>query len=212
MPGRDAEGLGGSGEAVRIAVLASGRGSNFRAVLEKIESGDLRNACIAAVISNNSRAGALSLAREKSIPAYHISSYTHPDPGEYEEALLEILIAQEIQLILLAGYMKLLPRSVIRAFPNRILNIHPALLPRHGGKGMYGIRVHRAVLEAGEKETGVTIHIVNERYDEGPIVARRKVAVRDDDTPESLAARVLEVEHELYWRTVDHLVNGTPVS
>jgi phosphoribosylglycinamide formyltransferase-1 len=195
-----------------IAVFASGRGSNFRAVLQKTESAELKNARVAVVISNNSRSGSLALAQEKHIPAYHISSHTHPVPEEYEKALLAILKSHEVGLILLAGYMKLLPSSIIRSFPERILNIHPALLPRHGGKGMYGVRVHQAVIDAGEKETGVTVHIVNEHYDEGPIVAQRRLPVRADDTAESLAARVLEVEHDLYWRAVDHLLNGTPVS
>jgi phosphoribosylglycinamide formyltransferase-1 len=196
----------------RVAVFASGRGSNFSAILHRIESGDVKNAHIAAVISNNGSSGALELARKRGIPAFHVSSRTHPDPRDREEALLAILRSRRIGLILLAGYMKLLPRSVIQAYPRRILNIHPALLPRFGGKGMYGIRVHESVIRSGVRETGVTVHHVDERYDEGPIVAQIRVPVRPEDTPESLAARVLEVEHDFYWRAVDHLINGTPLS
>jgi len=203
--------MNGKTGTTNIAVFASGRGSNFRAVLGRIESGDLKNACVAAVVSNNSASGALELARSREIDAFHISSRTHPDPGDREQALLRVLRSHDIDLILLAGYMKLLPRSMIKAYSRRILNIHPALLPRFGGKGMYGIKVHESVISSGVEETGVTIHYVDERYDEGPIIAQRRIPVRQNDTPESLAARVLEVEHDFYWHVIDHVINGTPL-
>jgi phosphoribosylglycinamide formyltransferase-1 len=192
----------------RIAAFASGRGSNLEAILNNIQKGNLRNARIVLVISNNSKSGSMELAQRRGIETVHLSSKTHPDPTEYKETLLKYLTSRDIELILLAGYMKLLPLAVVRAFPNRILNIHPALLPRHGGKGMYGLAVHGSVIEAGEKESGVTIHYVNERYDEGAVIQQRKVPVLPDDTPESLAARVLEVEHDLYWRVVDSIINS----
>ncbi|HUV06614.1 MAG TPA: phosphoribosylglycinamide formyltransferase [Spirochaetia bacterium] len=192
----------------RIAVFASGRGSNLEAIIERIEREDLRNARIVLVISNNSRAGALDLARNRGIEAVHISTKTHPVETDYENSLHELLRRHRVDLVLLAGYMKLLPPSLIRAYPKRILNIHPALLPKFGGKGMYGIKVHTAVLKAGEKETGVTIHFVNERYDEGAVIDQAHVPVLDGDTPESLASRVLEVEHGLYWKVIDAVING----
>ena len=193
---------------IKIAVFASGRGSNFKAILEKIESGAIRNARVAVVLSNNSKSGALQLAIDHGIETMHISSVTHPDPTEYEQRMLDILGERRIGLILLAGYMKLLPPLVVRRFHHRILNIHPALLPRHGGEGMYGLSVHKAVIESGDRETGVTIHYVNERYDEGAIIRQQKVPVLSGDTPENLAARVLEVEHDLYWRVVDSVVQS----
>jgi len=186
----------------RIAVFASGRGSNLEALLESIDRGDLTGARIVLVISNNSASGALETARKRSIATAHISSRTHPERGCYEHALLDRLEGAGIDLILLAGYMKMFPACVVRAYHGRILNIHPALLPRHGGAGMYGLNVHRAVLDSGDRQSGATVHLVNERYDEGRIVLQRRVPVLPDDTPERLAARVLEVEHDLYWRAV----------
>ena len=193
---------------IRIAAFASGRGSNLNAILTKIESGALRNAKIVLVVSNNSNSGALALARRYEIEAVHLSGIAYPSPAEYERAMIELLTECRIQLILLAGYMKLLPGEVVRSFPERILNIHPALLPRHGGKGMYGLNVHKSVIESGDTESGVTIHYVNEKYDEGSIIRQQKVPVLRDDTPESLAARVLEVEHDLYWRVVDSVIGS----
>ncbi len=126
----------------------------------------------------------------------------------YAQELLHRLAARDVDLICLAGYMKKVPDEVIRAYHNRVLNIHPALLPKFGGKGMYGIHVHEAVLAAGEKETGVSIHLVDEVYDNGRIVAQRRVPVHPDDTPESLQQRVLEIEHQLYPETVAKIASG----
>jgi len=193
---------------IRIAAFASGRGSNLNAILTKIESGALRNAKIVLVVSNNSNSGALALARRHEIEAVHLSAIAYPNPAEYERVMIELLTDCRIQLILLAGYMKLLPAEVVRRFPERILNIHPALLPRHGGKGMYGLNVHKSVIESGDTESGVTIHYVNEKYDDGSIIRQQKVPVLHDDTPERLAARVLEVEHDLYWRVVDSVIGS----
>jgi phosphoribosylglycinamide formyltransferase-1 len=192
---------------MKLAVFVSGRGSNLKAILDKIESGELKNAEIELVISNNSDAGSLVLAEQHRITALHLSARQYPSQEAYEQALLELLRQHGIELILLAGYMKLLPANVVAAYHNRILNIHPALLPRFGGKGMYGINVHKAVLAAGEKESGATVHYVNEVYDEGQILAQQKVPVYSDDTPETLAARVLRAEHDLYWRVVDIVIN-----
>ncbi|MFH1759778.1 MAG: phosphoribosylglycinamide formyltransferase [bacterium] len=194
---------------MNIAVFASGGGSNFRAILDKIKSGDLKNAEIRAVISNNSKAGALEIARKSNIPAIHMSGKTHPETKRYEKEMLELLEQYNIELILMAGYMKLLPSAVISRYSKKVLNIHPALLPRFGGKNMYGMNVHKAVLESGEKWSGPTVHYANEKYDEGTIIRQAKVPVLNGDTPEILGARVLKAEHDLYWRVIDEMVNGS---
>ena len=190
-----------------IAAFASGQGSNLEAIMKKIESGAITGARISVVVSNNSRSSALDLARRRGIEVRHISSATHPNNDTYAEAILESLRIHNISLVVLAGYMKKLPESVVREYSGRILNIHPALLPRFGGKGMYGAAVHRAVLESGEKETGVTVHYVDEGYDTGPVIRQQRVPVMPGDTPEILASRVLEVEHDLYWRAINDMVN-----
>ena len=191
----------------KLAVFASGTGSNFEAILTRIETGDLKSVVVALLISNNSRCGAMAMARKHGVRAVHVSSTTNSNPVEYEKALLALLRGERIDLIALAGYMKLLPADLVRAFARRIINIHPALLPRFGGTGMHGLNVHRAVLAAQAEKTGVTVHYVNESYDQGAVISQRDVPVLKDDTPEVLAARVLEVEHDLYWRVIDSIVN-----
>ncbi len=184
-----------------IAVFASGRGSNFEALLRKITE-DKIPARIAAVISNNGDAGALQTARGNNIPAYHIERGNFETGTEFADALDEVFDRHHINFVVLAGYIRKVPPRVLRRFSNRMLNIHPALLPKYGGKGMYGSRVHEAVLESGDKVSGATIHIVDEEYDRGPIVLQREVPVLPNDTPELLAARVLEVEHRIYAEAV----------
>ncbi len=186
---------------MNIAVFASGRGSNLMAILNAIKKNVLK-AKISVVISNNSNAGALEIARANGIDALHISRKQFSSDEEYVKKILDELKSRNIQLIVLAGYMKKIPPEVIKEYPNRILNIHPALLPAFGGQGMYGLNVHKAVIESGVKITGVTVHIVDEEYDHGPIVMQRAVEVKDDDTPETLAQRVLEVEHEVYPQAI----------
>jgi formyltetrahydrofolate-dependent phosphoribosylglycinamide formyltransferase len=182
---------------MNIAVFASGRGSNFQAILKAIDDGRLP-ARVTLLVSNNSNAGALELARSRNIPAIHINQKQYSSEDLYGEQLLELLTRYGVELIALAGYMKRVPGKVINRFRNRILNIHPALLPAFGGVGMYGIHVHEAVLASGAKITGATVHIVDEEYDKGPIVMQKTVDVLSGDTPETLAARVLPVEHEIY--------------
>ena len=182
---------------MNIAVFASGRGSNFQAILKAIDDGRLP-ARVSLLISNNSNAGALEIARSQKIPAIHLSQKQFSSDIAYEERLLELLKQHSVELIALAGYMKRVPARVIERYRNRILNIHPALLPAFGGPGMYGIHVHEAVLAAGVKASGATVHIVDEEYDKGPIVMQKTVEVLSGDTPETLAARVLPVEHEIY--------------
>jgi phosphoribosylglycinamide formyltransferase-1 len=182
---------------LNVGLFASGGGSNLQSIIDQSQAGNL-DAVVSVVISNNSKSGALERARNHNIAGYHISGKTHPDPKAYVAAIQEALSKHEVKLIALAGYMKLLPPEVIREYANRIVNIHPALLPSFGGKGMYGHHVHEAVLASGCKVSGVTVHIVNEQYDEGPIVAQRCVKIAEGDTPETLAARVLIEEHRIY--------------
>ena len=186
---------------INLAVLASGGGSNLQAIIDNIEAGRL-NAQIKAVISNNSKAFCLERAKKHSIPAIHLSHKMFDTPDEFDAKFLSILKENEVDLIVLAGYMKMLSPEVVRTYKNKILNIHPALLPHFGGKGMYGIHVHEAVLNSGMKVSGVTVHIVDEIYDHGAIILQRCVPVEDDDTPESLAERVLKVEHQLYSQAI----------
>ena len=181
---------------LKIGVFASGGGTNLQSLIDACKEGALKGE-VTAVISNNSKSYALVRASDANIPGYHLSGKTHPDKREFAEYMLEILRENEVNLIVLAGYMKLLPPEVIQRFRNRIINIHPALLPKYGGKGMYGQNVHKAVIEAGEKMSGATVHLVDEIYDHGVILIQRTVPVMPDDTPESLAARVLQIEHQI---------------
>ena len=188
---------------INIAVFASGRGSNFRAVHKFLSSVEKPPACISICISNNPKPGAFEYAQAQSIPHQRLSPKMFPDaPEEYDRELQSLLASHKIDLILLAGYMRKLPPGVVEGYRGKILNVHPALLPKFGGKGMYGMNVHRAVIEAGELESGATVHIVDEEYDTGAIIAQQRIAIHPDETPESLAERVLSVEHELYPRVV----------
>jgi len=183
---------------LRIGVLASGGGTDTQAIIDACEAG-LIEGDVVVVVSNNSRAGVLERARRHGIPAHHLSSYHYSDDADLDRAFVELLRGCDVNLVALAGYMKKRGPAFLAAFPNRILNIHPALLPGlHGGEGKYGIRVHESVLAAGDEVTGVSIHLVDEEYDRGPVVARREVPVLPDDTPASLQQRVLAVEHEFY--------------
>lgn len=185
-------------ERLNIAVFASGRGSNFLTILKAIKNGQIQNTEIVVVISNNVYAGALSIARENSIPAVHLSREQFESSEIFNEVLLSTLHKYDVNFIALAGYLKKIDPIVIRSFRNRIINIHPALLPKFGGSGMYGIRVHEAVIKSGAKRSGATVHIVDEEYDHGLIVLQRAIDVSPEDTPQSLDAKVLKIEHELY--------------
>ncbi|HEY9189024.1 MAG TPA: phosphoribosylglycinamide formyltransferase [Ignavibacteria bacterium] len=179
-----------------IGVFGSGRGSNFKSVLDKIKEGYLESE-IKVVISNNSNAGILEIARLNNIPSYHISIKQFNSENEFNQKILDVLEKHSVDFILLAGYMKKIDSNIVNKYKNRILNIHPALIPSFCGQGMYGLNVHKAVLDYGCKITGVTVHLVNEEYDNGPIVLQKPVEVNDDDTPEELADRVLKEEHKL---------------
>ena len=182
----------------RLAVLASGRGSNLQAIIEHFDSlARERVATVALVASNRADSPALLLAETASIEIAHFNA---SDDGS---ELLALLHKFRIDLVVLAGYLKRIPPKVIREYAGRIMNIHPALLPAFGGEGMYGARVHEAVIASGAEETGVTVHLVDDDYDRGAIIAQWRVPVDKSDTADSLAARVLNVEHVVYPRAVE---------
>jgi phosphoribosylglycinamide formyltransferase-1 len=179
---------------MRVAVAISGGGSNLQALLDALGPG--APAQVALVISSSATAGGIERARSRKVPTHILTD--HRSPAEW----LAQLQQHRIDLIVLAGYLKLVPPGVISSFRGRILNIHPALLPAFGGAGMYGKRVHEAVLASGVKESGCTVHLVDEEYDRGEILAQARVPVLPGDTAESLAARVLAAEHQLLPKIV----------
>ena len=190
--------------AVRVAVLASGGGTNLQALLDALTNSPL--ARVARVITNRPDAGAVRRARQSGVATTVLR-----DPTDTAELLAALDATPGAELVVLAGYLRLVPPAVVARFRWRMINIHPALLPAHGGPGMYGRRVHEAVLASGAAESGATVHYVDEQYDRGPIIAQARVPVRPGDTPESLAARVLEAEHELLPRVVLELARrGLP--
>lgn len=180
----------------RIVVLASGSGSNFQAILNAIDRGEI-DAEVVRLIASRPSIGAIEKASIANIPSSVIQKNQFDGSESFENALLNELSSANPDLVVLAGYLVQIPVSVIRAFENKIINIHPSLLPDFGGKGYYGNNVHEAVLKAGKRESGCTVHLVTENYDEGPILAQSKVPVLPSDTPDSLASRVLSEEHKL---------------
>ncbi len=195
---------------MRLAVLASHEGTTLQSVIDACEAGDL-HAEVCLVISNNSTSGALRRAAEQNIPTAHISGKTHPDEGE-DAAMERTLCAHEADYVLLLGYMKKLGTGVIQRFQGRIINTHPALLPKFGGQGFFGRKVHEAVLDAGETVTGATIHLVELDYDTGPTLAQVKVPVRQRDSVTELERRVKAAEQKLLINTLSELANQAKVS
>jgi phosphoribosylglycinamide formyltransferase-1 len=190
-----------------LGLLASHRGSNVRAVVEACRDGRL-DARPGVVISNNANSGVLEFAAASGIPSCRIGGPAFADDASRDAAILQELQRRGVELVLLLGYMKLLGPQTTAAYRGRILNTHPALLPHHGGQGMYGDRVHAAVLAAGERETGVTVHLVDEQYDHGEIVAQCRVRVEPGDSVESLSVRVLEREHAFLIETLQAIASG----
>lgn len=189
----------------RIAVLASGAGTNLQAILDYLGGrGDSRGGDVVLVASDRRDAGALDRARRANIPAAVLWSPRSTDGYN----LMALLAEHRVDFIALAGYLRLLPKEVIAEFPSRVVNVHPALLPAFGGAGMYGDRVHRAVLLSGARVSGATVHYVDEEYDRGAILAQWPVPVLADDSVQSLSSRVLKVEHVLYPRVVDAVASG----
>ena len=192
---------------MNIAVFASHGGSDLQAIIDGCKNNQI-NAKVAVVISNNGDSMALERARNEGIERYHLSTKTEGTEELLAEKILDVLGKYKIDMIFLAGYMRLLHEPILKKYHNRVFNIHPALLPKYGGKGMYGINVHKAVIQASENETGITIHRVNVEYDSGEIVAQTKVPVLKDDTPETLGARVLEREHTFLVEVIADIVEG----
>lgn len=186
---------------MKLGVLASGEGSTLQAVLDASNRGDI-DASVRLVISNNSNAGALERAAQCGIKTLHISSATHTDESARDQAITQALVRADVELVLLAGYMKRLGPQVLETFAGRIINTHPSLLPKYGGQGFYGRRVHEAVLEAGDTATGATVHIVTADYDAGPIVGQVTVPVRKHDTLGSLETRVKNAERNLLLQVI----------
>ena len=190
---------------LKLGFLASHTGSNMQAIIDACTAGTLAaEPCV--VISNNSQSGALARARQENIAAYHLSERTHGEA--LGGAILAAMQRHGVEVICLAGYMKKLGAEVLAAYEGRILNIHPSLLPKFGGQGMYGMRVHEAVLAAGERESGATVHLVDEEYDHGRVLAQEKVPVQAEDTPETLQKRVLAAEHRLFAATLARIAAG----
>jgi phosphoribosylglycinamide formyltransferase-1 len=192
---------------MNIGVLASHEGTTLQAVLDACDQGVLAGR-VTGVISNNSGSGALRRAHAAGIRAHHLSSKTHPDPMELDRAIHARLADANADVVLLAGYMKKLGPGTLRTYSGRLLNTHPALLPDFGGPGMFGMHVHRAVLAAGAKRSGATVHLVEGEYDSGPVVAQRAVLVLAHDTAETLAQRVQAAERELLVSVLEDIARG----
>jgi phosphoribosylglycinamide formyltransferase-1 len=189
----------------KLGILASHRGTNFQAILDACDDGRLK-AKVVIVISNNSQSEALARAKRAGIVTEHISSLTHATESAQDWAIQQTLSAAAVDLVVTAGYMKKLGPETLSTFNQRIINVHPSLLPKYGGQGMYGHKVHEAVLENGDTETGLTVHLVDGEYDTGPILSQRSVKVNGDDTASTLASRVLAEEHDLLVQTLISLV------
>lgn len=192
---------------LRLGILASHAGTTMQAIIDACAQGRL-HAEVRVVIGNNSRAGALARARTHGIPTAHLSSITHPNPHDLDRAIMETLDRHGVEVVALAGYMKGLGPLVLARYKGRLLNTHPALLPKFGGQGMYGDRVHQAVLAAGERVSGATVHLVEGDYDTGPALSQVEVPVLDGDTLETLRARVQAAEREHYVEVLERIAMG----
>jgi phosphoribosylglycinamide formyltransferase-1 len=188
-------------------MFASGGGTNMQAILDACAHGSIDVKPV-VVIGNNSKARAMERARSAGIAVAHLSSVTNPDPDDLDQAILKTLVLHEVDLIALTGYVKKLGPKTVAAYRNRILNIHPGPLPITGGQGMYGVAVHEKVLQEGLAHSAATVHLVDEEYDRGAILAESSVPVLEGDTIESLAARVLAHEHVVYPATIGRIASG----
>jgi len=189
---------------LKMAVLVSGGGTNLQAIIDSLANGTVTNAKIAVVISNNPGVKAIDRAKSAGIPAECLSPKDYQRREEFNEALLAKVQSYNVDLVVLAGCMVVIPPAFVKAFPNKIINVHPALIPAFCGTGYYGLRVHEAVLARGAKITGATVHFVDEGTDTGPIILQSCVAVKADDTPESLQRRVME---EVEWKIMPEAIN-----
>ena len=194
---------------LNMVVLVSGGGTNLQAIMDAIDNGTITNARIAAVISNNKNAYALTRAANKGIAAECVTRADVPDRAEYDRVLLETVQKYQPDLVVLAGCLVVIPKIMVDAFPNRIINIHPALIPSFCGTGYYGLKVHEGVLSRGVKVTGATVHFVDDGTDTGPIILQKAVEVKQGDTPEVLQRRVMEeAEWIIMPKAIDLIANG----
>ena len=194
---------------LKMAVLVSGGGTNLQAIMDKIDDGSITNAEISVVISNNPNAYALERAKNHGIEARCISPKQYESRAQFNEALLAAIQSYQVDLVVLAGCLVVIPEIMVKAYPNRIINIHPALIPSFCGTGYYGLKVHEAVLARGVKVTGATVHFVDEGTDTGPIILQKAVEVQEGDTPEVLQRRVMEqAEWEIMPQAIDMIANG----
>lgn len=190
----------------KITVLVSGGGTNLQAIIDAITCGEIENAKIVQVISSNSKAFSLERARKDGITVKVIGKETYPDLNDRTDALIFALKEEDTDLVVLAGYMSVLDAKLIQAYEGRIINIHPSLIPKFCGKGFYGKRVHQAVLDAGETQTGATVHFVDEGVDTGEVILQESVPVLNGDTADILAARVLITEHKILIKAIKKLL------
>ena len=191
-----------------LVVFASGGGSNSRNILKNTQNNKIKDCKVSLLVSNNSNSNAILYAKEQKIDTFIINQQRYPDEQEYIEALTNKISQHYPSLVVLAGYMKLIPKKIINRFKNKIINIHPGKLPEFGGKGYYGMNVHRAVIDSGVTSTAVTVHHVNEEYDRGMIIHEEIIDVMEDDTPETLSERVLKYEHKIYSDVINKIING----
>ena len=189
---------------LKMAVLVSGGGTNLQAIIDAIESGKITNAEISVVISNNANAYALERAKQHGIEALCVSPKSFSSREEFNQKLLETIQSYQVDLVVLAGCLVVIPEIMVKAYPNKIINIHPALIPSFCGTGYYGLKVHEGVLKRGVKVTGATVHFVDEGTDTGPIILQKAVEVHQDDTPEILQRRVME---EAEWKIMPEAIN-----
>ena len=194
---------------LKLAVLVSGGGTNLQAIIDAISAGKITNACISVVISNNANAYALERARAHGIEALCISPKDFESREAFNQAFLDKLNSYNVDLVVLAGFLVVLPEMMIKEYTNRIVNIHPSLIPSFCGKGFYGLKVHEGVLARGVKVTGATVHFVDEGTDTGPIILQKAVEVEQGDTPEILQHRVMEqAEWKILPKAIDLIANG----
>ena len=194
---------------LKIAVLVSGGGTNLQAIIDEIEKGTVTNTEIAAVISNNKNAYALERARQHNIPAVCVSPKDYGTREEFNKELLKKIQSFDVDLVMLAGCLVVIPKIMVEAYPNRIINIHPSLIPSFCGTGYYGLKVHEAALERGVKVTGATVHFVDDGTDTGPIILQKAVEIKQGDTPEILQQRVMkEAEWKIMPQAIDLIANG----
>lgn len=194
---------------LKLAVLVSGGGTNLQAVMDAMDAGTITNAQISVVISNNPNAYALERAKNHGIEAVCISPKNFPDRENFNQALLAKIQSYGVELVVLAGCLVVIPEIMVKAYPNRIINIHPALIPSFCGTGYYGLKVHEGVLARGVKVTGATVHFVDEGTDTGPIILQKAVEVKEGDTPKVLQQRVMEeAEWKILPRAIDLIANG----